>query len=293
MSRRTAILVPVLAALLLAAASDRLRERAHGSFTEARSYEDLYYLPPVEWLPVFSLGWDEAVADLIWMRALVYFGEEMNQEGELRFVFDYVEAILTLDPDFRAVYPWIGMAGMYRPRAVSVEEIERSVEFLERGAARFPDDGDLAWELGASLAFELAPRIEDPERKREVQERAMPHLMRAARLGSAPDWMVISNAAILARIGRTDQAARHLEEMIDQVEDPGTRARMEERIRMLRSRAEAEAFFAQQEALEERRRRDFPYVHPTLHVLLGDKPVVDLVTPIREGLPAALAAPEP
>ena len=37
-------------------------------------HEELYYLPPSEWLPVISLGFRAALADLIWCRSLVYFG---------------------------------------------------------------------------------------------------------------------------------------------------------------------------------------------------------------------------
>lgn len=291
MSRNPLALLVVVAVLALALASDRLRAGAHGAYTEAQTYEDVYYLPPDEWLPVFSLGWDEALADLIWMRALVYFGDELHHSGRVRFVFDYGDAIETLDPDFVAVYRWVGMAGMYRPQAVTTEDIERSVAFMERGAARYPENGDLAWDIGASLAFELVPMLSDPEEKREARERAVPYLLRAARLGAAPDWMVLRNAAMLERLGRADQAARHVEEMLDMVQDPATRARIEARIRRLRTRVEADAFFAAQDELESRRLEDFPYVHPTLHLLLGERPVVDLETPIREGLPAALAAP--
>jgi len=104
------------------------------------SYEDIYYLPPPGWLPVFSLGHRQALADLIWMRALIYFGEEMGERGAMRHVFDYGEAIIRLDPDFRRVYRWIGMAGIYRPNAVSEADTRRAMSFLERGVARFPED---------------------------------------------------------------------------------------------------------------------------------------------------------
>ena len=48
--------------------------------------------------------------------------------------------------------------------------LSEAVEFLERGARRFPDDGEMAWDLGASLAYELVPRVDDPEEKERLHE---------------------------------------------------------------------------------------------------------------------------
>ncbi|MCB9591517.1 MAG: hypothetical protein H6719_02185 [Sandaracinaceae bacterium] len=270
---------------------DRLRARAHHEWSEAQAYEDVYYLPPNEWLRAFSLGWNEALADLIWMRALVYYGDEMVHHGDVEFVFRYGEAIESLDPDFVAVYRWVGTAGLYRPQAITVDDVNRTVEFMERGARRHPDDGQLAWDLGAVLAYELPPMLEDVEAGNRARERALPFLLRASRLGAAPEWAALSNAALMGRIGRTDQAARHLEEMYAQTDDPATRERMATRIRQLQDQAHAEAFLAAMEQLEDRRRRTFPYAPPSFLLLLGERPPVDVDSPIRLGLPEALATP--
>jgi hypothetical protein len=284
--------VPLLLAVAsLAWLSDALRARAHRSFVRAQTYEDVYYLPPEDTLGWFSLGHDAALADLIWMRALVYYGDEFQREGQVRFVFDYGEAIEALDPDFRAVYRWVGTAGMYRPTRLEREDIERSIAFMERGLTRFPEDGELAWELGAAYVFELAPLFDDPDDKDRVRERGLPYLMRAARLGAAPEWASLTNASLLERVGRTEQAASHLEEMYLAVDDPDMRERIANRIAELRERTEAEAFMAQMRELEEERRVNYPYLPPSLYLLVGPRDPLDLAAPIRKGLPAALSAP--
>lgn len=292
MNRTTQTSIVALAVVLLALASDRLRAGAHGAYVERQTYEDVYYLPPTEWLPVFSLGWDEALADLIWMRALVYFGEEFVHAGQIRFVFEYGEAMEALDPNFLAVYRWVGMAGLYRPQAITPDDIERAVSFMQRGAARFPSDGDLAWDIGAALVFELAPMLDGEEAKGEARERGVPYLMRASRLGAAPEWAVLTNVTMLERIGQREQAVRHLEEMLPAVRDPATRTRMEQDLRRLQERGRAEAFIAAEHELEESRLESFPYVHPDLFPLIGERPPIDLDEPIRVGLPAALANPD-
>jgi hypothetical protein len=164
---------------------------------------------------------------------------------------------------------------------------------MERGVARFPDDGDLAWELGAVLTFELVPLLDDADAADRARARGLPHLLRAVRLGAAPEWAALSNAALLTRIGRDEQAARHLEEMYLSVRDPRTRQQIAERIRQLRARTEAEAFMAAMEELESRRTAELPYVSPGLYLQVGPRPPVDLVGPIREGLPRALTTESP
>ena len=234
-------------------------------------YEDIYYLPPPRWLSTLSLGWDEALADLLWIRALVYFGEELKQRGQVRHVFDYAEAIVTLDPYFLRAYRWVGTTGMYRPTHVSVEDVRRAVSYLERATAVFPDHGELAWDTGASLAYELAPLIEDSDEKARIRARGVEHMMTATRLGAAPPWQVLTNTTHLLRLGQTDAAIRHLEEMYATTSDPSVRSEIEARLTQLRSAAHAEAVRGAWRELEEERRRNYPYLDPTLYLLVGPR----------------------
>jgi tetratricopeptide (TPR) repeat protein len=232
---RARLALAALALLALAAASDGLRASAHERYRSAQRYEDVYYLPPADWLPVLSLGWNEAAADLLWMRALVYFGEEFRHGGGLSHVFNYADAIVALDPQFLAVYRWMGMAALYRPVAITTDDVERAVAFMQRGEELFPEDGELAWNIGAALVFELPGMLDDDvEGIRDARERGLPYLMKAVRLGAAPEWAALTNASLLAQIGRREQAIRHLVQMHQLVDDPATRAQIEERIRVLR-----------------------------------------------------------
>ncbi len=262
----------------LLASTRTLRVAAMDDYLATQRYEDVYYAPPPHWLKVFSLGYDEALADLLWLRALVYFGDEIVHHGEVRHVFEYTDAMLALDPDFKAVYHWAGTAGMYRPVEVSVADIRRSVAILERGARRFPDDGKMAWDAGASLCFELVPWIHDEAEKRTVMLRGLAYLETAARLGEGPDWLVFTTATELRHLGETDQAIQHLEEMYASVRDEETREEIERELAGLRGQSYAEAFRAMAERLEEHRLDELPYVPPELYILVGPRPPVDLDT---------------
>lgn len=284
-----------LGSTLLAAAigASALRARATEQLVASQTYEDVYYLPPPDWLPALSLGHREALADLLWMRALVYFGSEMVERGALAHVYDYTEAMLALDPDFRAVYRWIGTAGVYRPGAITAGDVEGAVEIMRRGMERAPDDGQLAWILGATLAFELPPLLDDDAERDAARAEGADYIAIATRLGAAPQWAVLSSATILQRVGRAESAVRHLEDMYAMVSDPSLRAEIEAGIAAMRDQAYAEAFVEASRDEERRWLRDMPYVDRDLYFLLGEAPGDDWRSSFREGFAAgALDEPE-
>jgi hypothetical protein len=141
---------------------------------------------------------------------------------------------------------------------------------LERAVAKWPEDGELAWELGATLSYELAPLLEGEEKER-AQLLGAEHLAAAARLGAGPEWLVFTNATMLRRLGHTEQAIRHLEEMYSVVRDPETRAQIETEIAVLRSAAAAEALREAVREFEEARRREYPYLDDGLYLHVGPR----------------------
>jgi hypothetical protein len=280
---------PLVAAIAVASAlgAAALRLVAHEQAQAAETYEDVYYLPPPSWLRVLSLGHREALADLLWCRALVYLGDEFAHQGEVRFVFDYTESMLALDPDFVAVYAWVATAGVYQPAGAVPEDIRRSVEILERGRARFPEDGRLAWLTGATLAFELTPMLPEQERD-EVRLRGAEHLMDAVRLGTAPEWLLMSNVSVLERLGRAEVAAEFLEGMYDTISDDSVRLEIASRLGTLRDEAYGSAFVEASDTFEAARLRRYDYVHPSLYFLLAPVAGESWEQAMRDGLAAGV-----
>jgi len=266
--------IRLLAILLIAgviAGAGLLRRRSMSQYLATQTYEDIYYLPPPEWLQVMSLGHRRALADLIWLRALIYFGDEFENRGAVKHVFNYGESMLALDPDFRRVYRWVGVAGVYTPTGSPPEFIERAIDVLRRGVERFPDDGELAWDAGATITYELLPNLpkDDPGRERWEAE-GNEYMIAAARLGAGPPWLVLTNATSLRKLGEKDRELRHLEEMYAVIRDPKVRAQIELRLTQLRDEAYAEAFRKVNEEFEQRRLEEFPYLPPTLYLFVAD-----------------------
>ena len=248
-----------------------LRGEAMGHYLGTQTYEDIYYLPPPQWLQVMSLGHRRALADLIWLRALIYFGDEFENRGAVKHVFNYGESMLALDPDFRRVYRWVGVAGVYTPTGSPPEFIERSIDVLRRGVERFPNDGELAWDTGATITYELLPNLpkDDPDRERLVADGNY-YMMAAARLGAGPPWLVLTNARSLRKLGQRDRELRHLEEMYAVIRNPEVKAQIERRLSRLRDEAYVEAFRSANEEFEQRRLEEFPYMPSALYFFVAD-----------------------
>ena len=271
MKRR--VTLALLAALALGLLAQPLRKRSMSHYLSTQTYEDIYYLPPPKWLGVMSLGYRRALADLIWMRALIYFGDEFRHRGLVRHVFNYGDAMLGLDPDFKRIYGWLGMAGIYTPNKTSDEFLNRGVEMLRRGADRYPEDGQLAWDAGATIMYELIPNLpkDDPQRE-ELKLQANEYMMAAARLGATPDWLVLNNADLLGELGKADRELQHLQEMYTLVRDPLVKEQIKLRIAKLQSQTHADAFSQANTEFERKWQEDFPYIPPTLYFFLVEPP---------------------
>lgn len=260
----------ILGSALLTLAATRSVGQA--AYAAADTYDPAYVVPPPRWLPLLSLGHREAMADVIWCRALIYQGEDIRHGGGVDKAFEYAEAMLALDPDFRAVYVWISSAAIYSPQDVTREDMDRTIDFLERARAHFPRDGQLAWLLGATLTFEAPPYVPVDEQE-ALRLRGLEHLIDASRLGAAPEWLVLSNSSMLDNLGSATRAIEHLEEMYAVVSDEHVRQRILERIESVRSEAYGDAFARVNDDIEGERRREFPYLAPEMYLLI--RPTAD------------------
>ncbi len=251
----------LLAALLVSAAyfGDQQREVAQQRSLANQRFEDLFYAPPPEWLPVLSFGYDEALADLMWIKGLVYFGEALGHKTGVAHVFRYVDSMLALDPYFFRVYRWATTAGIYKTQT-TVEDLRRAAEYAEMGAARFPDSGEMAWEAGSTILFELVPYLDDPGEKRRFRETAARYLEKAARLGAGPPWLALTTTKQLQALGQMDRALAHLEEIYLTTSDAELKRQLAQQISELRGKTFVEALRAETEQLHRRHQRMAPYM---------------------------------
>ena len=265
----------VCAVALAALCADRTRVDSQQHYLSTQRYEDVYYAPPPAWLHVFSLGHREALAGLLWMRMLVYFGEDLVQRGAMLHLYEYADAVLSLDPMFIRAYRWIAVAGVYRPSSRGIKDVRKAIDYLERASKLAPDDGVLAWDLGSFYLYELRPLLKDPKEREEATRRAMEHIRVAVLRKGAPPWVSLSSAGLLESMGQREQQMAFLQDAYAQASSENARDQIKELLGRLRTASFVEAFTREQERAEALRKRDFPYLDSDLFLQVGAKPAYD------------------
>ncbi|MEZ4323902.1 MAG: hypothetical protein R3B40_01725 [Polyangiales bacterium] len=251
----------------------QLRSASFAANEQAQTAEDVYYLPADEGvLAVLTLGYREAVADLLWMRALLYYNESLRQTTGADFTLNYASALSALDPHFAPVYTWAGMVPFYLRVSTDHETQRRAVAYMVTGSDRLPEDGQLAWDTASTILYELLPVFQGTDEERQAWRRTAARLSeRALRLGAGPPWLAMDAGSLLSQLGESDRAVRVIEQRIALTNDPTERADLNVRLQRLRAGAEAVLAEAEARAHEAARARDYPYLDLDRYLVVGTR----------------------
>lgn len=264
---RRILVVATLLSLVPFLLRSRLEAATHAHVT-FRS-EDVYYVPAPGALSLLSIGYRRALADLIWVESLVYFGEQVARRGQMKYLTRRADAILALDPDFREAYRWIAILVVYNTGAITLSDIEESNRYLERGARRFPRDGEFVYLLAFNYAIEMPAFVEDAELKKRWRRRAAELFAKAASLPGAPGDAALMAAEMTSRTSGTAVTIARLKSLLSITTEDRVREQLLARLARLTSEAEAQAQDADRRELLESWHRDYPYLPPSLFVLVG------------------------
>ena len=269
---RTLRVLAVFSALVfvvLGAAWARLELRILNAGSPPRT--EVFVLPVADASRLLAARYTEAVADLLWTRTLVYHGEHFTKHLEPIYLHQYMDALINLDPYFRAAYAWGGYAIVFAhysgiPQA---DDLLYTANLLRQGLRRFPDDAELHGILGYDLFYELPQWIKDPDLVARSRVEGAEHLRREAALGGGPPWLVLSAATALEKANLDDLAVRHLEESVQGVDDPDLRRLIFARLARLRASIDTESIRRAIDALVGTAAERIPYLSPGVFLLLS------------------------
>ncbi|MBO0856979.1 MAG: hypothetical protein J2P21_00695 [Chloracidobacterium sp.] len=170
-----------------------------------------------------SLGFDGLMADIYWIRTLLYFGGEFERQRAANQYFDVsrlnlleqlLDITVELDPK---------MIPAYRFGAVFLPEIdaEGAVQFIERGIRNNPDE----WRLYQDLGFAQWRR----NRFREAAEA----YAQGAKLPDAPAWIRTMPPLMLAKGGERETARAMFLRLYEESDDPFIKQICEEQLSLL------------------------------------------------------------
>lgn len=110
--------------------------------------EDMKYLPSGQFLKGSALTYDELLADFLWIKALVYFGEHYQTDKSYRWLYHLLDVIVTLDPYFEYPYEFGGIALAYWTK-----NVDYSIKLLKKGIMNVPKTHERYWTLPFFLGF--------------------------------------------------------------------------------------------------------------------------------------------
>jgi tetratricopeptide (TPR) repeat protein len=140
--------------------------------------DSLLFLPTGEYLDAVSLGYQNMLADTLYLWSIQYYGHHRTAEGR-RYLWRIYDVITDLDPKFQDAY-LTGALVM----ALDMDDPNLAIELLEKGAANNPDDW-IYWVEAAHYAwislgeFERAAGYFD----RALEKEGVPAMIRRARAG--------------------------------------------------------------------------------------------------------------
>jgi hypothetical protein len=211
--------VAVAAALLILLAAQAALEARFERRWPRRPVENLLYIPAGRHLDYLSLGFRGLYADVLWMRAIGYFGAHALTDGAYPWLYHILDQVTTLDPAFRFPYYFGGIT-----LAVAAERAEESVRILEKGMVRYPGD----WRFPFYAGFDCFYYLQDPAR-------AAAFMNVAASLPRAPAYLPRLAASLMVESGRVPAAIRFLETMAEEARDEGVREEIRAKIAKLRA----------------------------------------------------------
>lgn len=178
-----ALLAIPLAAILAGQAQQRLLEMRE----QIPAEESLLYLPPPDRLGSMSLGYREALADFIWLRAVVFAGTMKNGQ-KIDWLHRYVSTINYLSPQFRRPYLWGGVVTIYNGQEIDRAMLDQSVEIFREGLGRFPEDHELLFSLGMILYrdYQAEAKNASPEELKALKAEGAKLIRKAAAFGAPP-----------------------------------------------------------------------------------------------------------
>ncbi len=151
---------------LLTAASAELRSNLDLRNQPTTTADEPIYLPKAEYLRPLSLGYHNVLADVLWFRAISYFGEHYRSDRTYRWLAHICELVTDLDPRAEHVYRF---AGLILPWEAG--DVDGGIRMLEKGVQALPRSWTLSYYLGFTYFF-----------FKDDYETAALHLQRAASL---------------------------------------------------------------------------------------------------------------
>jgi tetratricopeptide (TPR) repeat protein len=202
-------------ALVLVVGLHLLQVRIDAQRAVTPKLQRFMYLPKGEYLRVAVFGYEQVVADLLWIQAIQAMGERTVTKEAGQWIYRALDVITTLDPKFVRVYETGGIV-----LVTLVVLVEESNRILEKGIQYNPDYWPLPYLLGFNYYFES-----------HDDARAADYIAKASRLPGAPEYLAPLAARLYASAREPQVAIDFLARMYEQTSDENVKQVLEQRLK--------------------------------------------------------------
>lgn len=180
--------------------------------------EDMLYLPSGNFLKGAALGFDEMLADLLWIKALAYFGGHAVTDQDYSWLSHILDIVTTLDPFFQYPYEFGGVV-----LATEIGDVEKSNQLLEKGMKNVEKTHERYWYLPFFMAFNYMYHKND-------YKTAAHYLEIASIFPQSPDYLPLLVSRLYANADSPEIAIPFLTEMIKSTEKPELKEKLKLRL---------------------------------------------------------------
>ncbi|MBI5191545.1 MAG: hypothetical protein HZA22_12865 [Nitrospirae bacterium] len=211
----------VLALVLVALAGTicSLQLRIDASKGEDEVVEEFMRLPDAEYLKAVSLGFDEMVADVLWLKAVQHMGERRISGRGYDWIYTALDTVTSMDPRFIPPYETGGLI-----LTIEAEKVDLSNRLLEKGMLNNPD----VWQFPYYLGFNYSYFLKD-------YKRAARYIRRAAEMEGSPKYMPMLASRLFVQADDTETSIGFLQTIYERSSDERTRKFVLDRINKLRA----------------------------------------------------------
>lgn len=182
--------------------------------------ESLLYLPSGKYLQPLTLGYNQMVADLLWIKTVAYFGGHYMTDKEYPWLFHILNLIIDLDPRFDFPYYFGGIV-----LSLEASQAENANKILERGIEAYP----INWQYPFYIGFNLYYHLGDPLK-------AAPYIERASILPGAPQFTKTLSGTLYEKSGKHNTALDFFREVYKNTSDEIVRKKVADRIEKILSK---------------------------------------------------------